>query len=292
MIVLGVDPGTRHTGLGTVRVEGSRERLLGASTIHMSGDLDHTLRLQKIYQGVLDAIDEYTPDELAVELPFMGKNAQAMLKLGRAQAAVMLAAMHREVPVAQYAPAEIKKAVVGNGRATKDQVTYMVRQRLALTEEYSEDAHDALGIALCHAARRHTAADRPGRTEASGAKTASGAVAKPDACVRGPTLSTRTRTVCAEPSVEPLAAHAHRSPRSPEAARAVRRRARRHPRIQTGMLRTASQNAIHAPRRHQSTSAACVAVSPEASVVTAARMPAIASVAQNHSTPATAIVLA
>ena len=154
MIVLGVDPGTRHTGLGTVEVVGSRERALGASTVSMAADLDHTLRIQRIYEGVLAAIDAHHPDELAVELPFMGKNAQSMLKLGRAQAAVMLAAMHREVPVAQYAPAEIKKAIVGNGRAGKDQVAFMVRQRLALTETLSEDAHDALAIALCHAARR------------------------------------------------------------------------------------------------------------------------------------------
>ncbi|MEL6615328.1 MAG: crossover junction endodeoxyribonuclease RuvC, partial [Bacteroidota bacterium] len=138
MIVLGVDPGTRHTGLGTVTVEGSRERALGASTIDLAADLDHTLRIQQIYEGVLAAIDAYHPDEVAVELPFMGKNAQSMLKLGRAQAAVMLAAMHREVPVAQYAPAEIKKAIVGNGRASKEQVTFMVRQRLGLTEDLSE----------------------------------------------------------------------------------------------------------------------------------------------------------
>ena len=170
MIVLGVDPGTRHTGLGTVTVEGSRERALGASTIDLAADLDHTIRLQKIYEGVLASIDLYHPDELAVELPFMGKNAQSMLKLGRAQAAVMLAAMHREVPVAQYAPAEVKKAIVGNGRASKDQVTFMVRQRLGLTEKLSEDAHDALGIALCHAARRHT-----GPSPASGGGSASGA---------------------------------------------------------------------------------------------------------------------
>jgi len=172
MIVLGIDPGTRRTGLGTVTVEGSRERSLGASTIHMSGDLDHTVRLQRIYEGVLEAIDTYHPDEIAVELPFMGKNAQAMLKLGRAQAAVMLAGMHREVPVAQYAPAEVKKAVVGNGRASKEQVTFMVRQRLNLTEDYSEDAHDALAIALCHAARRHTGTPASGgnATKASGAR--------------------------------------------------------------------------------------------------------------------------
>ncbi|HIL57891.1 MAG TPA: crossover junction endodeoxyribonuclease RuvC, partial [Rhodothermales bacterium] len=91
MIVLGVDPGTRRTGLGTVEVAGRRERAIDAQTIHLAGDLDHALRLQKIYEGVLAAIDAHTPDELAVELPFMGKNAQSMLKLGRAQAAVMLA---------------------------------------------------------------------------------------------------------------------------------------------------------------------------------------------------------
>lgn len=157
MIVLGVDPGTRRTGLGTVEVEGQRERAIDAQTIHLAGDLDHALRLQKIYEGVLAAIDAHTPDELAVELPFMGKNAQSMLKLGRAQAAVMLAAMHREVPVAQYAPAEVKKALVGNGRASKEQVSFMVRARLGLTEAPQEDAADALAVALCHAARRPTA---------------------------------------------------------------------------------------------------------------------------------------
>ncbi|MEM1056223.1 MAG: crossover junction endodeoxyribonuclease RuvC [Bacteroidota bacterium] len=154
MIVLGVDPGTRHTGLGTVEVVGSRERALEARTVSMPSDMDHALRIQRIYEGVLEAIDAHHPDELAVELPFMGKNAQSMLKLGRAQAAVMLAAMHREVPVAQYAPAEVKKALVGNGRASKTQVGFMVRTRLGLKETPQEDAADALAVALCHAARR------------------------------------------------------------------------------------------------------------------------------------------
>ena len=153
MIVLGVDPGTRRTGLGTVRVDGRRETMLGVETVRLGADLDHALRLQRIYEGVLAAIDAHHPDEVAVELPFMGKNAQSMLKLGRAQAAVMLAAMHREVPVAQYAPAEVKKAVVGNGRASKDQVGFMVRSRLGLAEDHGEDAHDALAVALCHGAR-------------------------------------------------------------------------------------------------------------------------------------------
>ena len=153
MIVLGIDPGTLHTGLGIVEVEGRRETALGVETVHLPPKLDHTLRLQRIYEGVIAAIDAHHPDEVAVELPFMGKNAQSALKLGRAQAAVMLAAMHREVPVAQYTPAEVKKAVVGNGRAAKEQVGFMVRSRLGLTEDHGEDAHDALAVALCHAAR-------------------------------------------------------------------------------------------------------------------------------------------
>lgn len=164
MIVLGVDPGTRYTGLGTVEVVGSRERAVEANTIRLGADLDHTIRLQRIYEGVLAAIDAHHPDELAVELPFMGKNAQSMLKLGRAQAAVMLAAMHREVPVAQYAPAEVKKAIVGNGRARKEQVGFMVKTRLGLRETPQEDAADALAVALCHAARRHTGPPAGGAT--------------------------------------------------------------------------------------------------------------------------------
>ena len=153
MIVLGVDPGTRAAGLGVIEVEGRRERALDYGVVTMPARDDHTLRLRTLYDAVVETIDRLHPDECAVEMPFYGKNAQSMLKLGRAQAAVMLAAMHREVPVAQYAPTEIKKSVVGSGGASKEQVWFMVKQQLGLTEDRGLDASDALATALCHARR-------------------------------------------------------------------------------------------------------------------------------------------
>ena len=155
MIVLGIDPGTRHCGFGVIETpEGrGRETVLDYGALHLKPDTDHTLRLEAIYARVLDLVDQYHPDEAAVEMPFYGKNAQSMLVLGRAQAAVMLAAVHRQVPLAQYAPAEVKKAVVGKGGATKEQVWFMVQQQLGVTEDRGFDASDALAVALCHVHR-------------------------------------------------------------------------------------------------------------------------------------------
>ncbi|MFN3597985.1 MAG: crossover junction endodeoxyribonuclease RuvC [Rubricoccaceae bacterium] len=153
MIVLGLDPGTRHTGFGVVAVEGRRERALDYGAIHLPEGLDHALRLRRIYDGILGVIDRLHPEACAVEMPVFAGNAQAMLKLGRAQAALMLAAVHRELPVAQYTPAEIKKAVVGSGRGSKEQIWFMVRAQLGLTEDRGPDAADALAAALCHARR-------------------------------------------------------------------------------------------------------------------------------------------
>ena len=159
MIVLGIDPGTRHCGYGVLEVRpGSargarRETVLDYGALHLREGMDHTLRLEAIYERVVALVDEHHPDEAAVEMPFFGKNAQSMLVLGRAQAAVMLAAVHRQVPVAQYAPAEVKKAVTGKGQATKEQVWFMVRQQLGVTEDRGLDASDALAVALCHVHR-------------------------------------------------------------------------------------------------------------------------------------------
>ncbi|HLT45609.1 MAG TPA: crossover junction endodeoxyribonuclease RuvC [Rubricoccaceae bacterium] len=153
MIVLGIDPGTRHTGYGVVEVAARKEAALDYGAVDLPPNLDHTLRLQRIYAAVLAVIDAHHPDECAVEMPVYGQDAQAMLKLGRAQAAVMLAAAHRGVPVTQYTPKEVKKAVVGNGNAAKEQVWYMVRAQLGLTEPRGLDASDALAVALCHAHR-------------------------------------------------------------------------------------------------------------------------------------------
>lgn len=153
MIVLGIDPGTRSTGFGLLEVEGSKERALGHGVIEAGEGLSHPQRLERIYEGLLEVLEAHRPDECAVEMPIFAGNAQAMLKLGRAQAAAMLAAMHREVPVTQYTPAEVKKSVTGNGNASKEQVAFMVRRLLALPELRQHDASDALAVALCHAHR-------------------------------------------------------------------------------------------------------------------------------------------
>lgn len=156
MIILGIDPGTRHTGYGVLEVEGSRERVLAFGAIEPPAKLDLMVRLQRIGEAVDKLIEEHAPDELAIEMPFMGKNAQAMLKLGQVQGFVMKAALDRQVPVTQYAPREVKKAVAGNGNAAKEQVWYMVRAQLSLTEDKGLDASDALAVALCHAHRVET----------------------------------------------------------------------------------------------------------------------------------------
>lgn len=153
MIVLGIDPGTRTAGFGVVEVAGRTERALDFGTIDLPDGLDHTLRLQRIYERVVELIDAHKPDEAAVEVPFLGQNVQSLRKLVRVEATVMLAAMHREVPVAQYAPAEVKKAVTGKGRAAKEQVAFMVRAILGLSDSGALDASDALAVALCHARR-------------------------------------------------------------------------------------------------------------------------------------------
>lgn len=161
MIILGIDPGTRHTGYSVVEslsraergVSGRRETALDYGVLDLPADLEHPERLRRIYAEIERLIERYAPDECAVEMPVYGQNAQAMLKLGRAQAAVMLAAANHGVPVTQYTPKEVKKAVVGNGNAAKEQVWFMVRAQLGLTESRGLDASDALAVALCHAHR-------------------------------------------------------------------------------------------------------------------------------------------
>lgn len=153
MIVLGMDPGTRHAGYGVVESDGRRERVLDYGVIDLPETMDHTIRLRTIYDRVLALLDAHHPDACAVEVPFLGQNVQSLRKLVRVEATVMLAAMHREVPVAQYAPAEVKKALVGAGRAAKEQVWFMIRQQLGVTEDRGLDASDALAVAVCHARR-------------------------------------------------------------------------------------------------------------------------------------------
>lgn len=113
------------------------------------------IRLKQIYETLSDVIERFHPDEFAIETAFYGKNAQSALKLGHARGVSMLAAVTREIPTAEYSPREVKKAVVGNGSATKNQVQYMVKNLLSLeTMPKFYDATDALAVAICHYHRR------------------------------------------------------------------------------------------------------------------------------------------
>lgn len=156
MIVLGIDPGSRQAGYGIVEVDGRTERVLDVGTLRFDTSTSHALRLREMYRRVSEIIEACPPDECAIEMPVYGKNPQSMLKLGRAQAAAMLAPLNREIPVSEYAPKQVKKSVTGNGNASKQQVQYMVCSMLEGAEavDLSLDASDALAVALCHVHRR------------------------------------------------------------------------------------------------------------------------------------------
>jgi crossover junction endodeoxyribonuclease RuvC len=153
VIILGFDPGTRLTGWAVVDCAAGAEREIGHGVISTAGTLEHPDRLKAIYDAARAVAETHRADAVAVEMPVFSGNAQALLKLGRAQAAIVLAASHAGLPVAQYTPAEVKKAVVGNGAAAKEQVAYMVRTLLGLVDTPPPDAADALAVALCHARR-------------------------------------------------------------------------------------------------------------------------------------------
>jgi crossover junction endodeoxyribonuclease RuvC len=150
-IILGLDPGTNIMGYGVILVQGSALKLLQFGVIQLSKFDSHELRLKKIFDRVLGLVDEFSPDEVALEAPFYGKNVQSMLKLGRAQGVAMSAALHREVPIVEYAPKKVKQSVTGNGNASKEQVAKMLMQIFAFRElPKLLDASDALAVAVCH----------------------------------------------------------------------------------------------------------------------------------------------
>lgn len=150
-IILGLDPGTSVMGYGIIHIKGSIIKLLQFGVIHLKKYDNHELKLKKIFDRVLNLIDEYHPDEVALEAPFYGKNVQSMLKLGRAQGVAMSAALFREIPITEYAPKKVKQSVTGNGNASKEQVAKMLISLLAIREAPKLlDATDALAVALCH----------------------------------------------------------------------------------------------------------------------------------------------
>lgn len=150
-IVLGLDPGTNIMGYGIICVTGSKIRLLQFGVIHLGKYGDHAVKLKKIFDRVVSLLDEYHPDEVALEAPFFGKNVQSMLKLGRAQGVAMSAALSRGVPINEYAPKKVKQSVTGNGNASKEQVAKMLMQVFNIKAlPKLLDATDALAVALCH----------------------------------------------------------------------------------------------------------------------------------------------
>lgn len=149
-ILLGIDPGTNVMGYGVLRVRGNKAELVVMGVIDMRKEKDVYLRLGKIFDRVSGIIAEYLPDELAIEAPFFGKNVQSMLKLGRAQGVAIAAAIHRDIPIQEYAPLKIKMAITGNGSASKEQVAGMLQKLLHLRDDqmpHFMDATDAVAAA-------------------------------------------------------------------------------------------------------------------------------------------------
>ena len=149
-IILGIDPGSRITGYGVIRAQGRQMDYLGSGCIRIAeGSLADKLR--QVHDGVRELILQFQPEEFAIERVFMARNADSALKLGQARGAAIVAAACLDLPVAEYAPREIKLAVVGTGAAQKAQVQAMVTQLLNLSASPQSDAADALGVAICHA---------------------------------------------------------------------------------------------------------------------------------------------
>ena len=152
-IIIGIDPGTNVMGYALLGVNGKTPRLIVMGVLQLNRMEDHYMRLRHIYERVSGVIDEYLPDEMAIEAPFYGKNVQSMLKLGRAQGVAMVAALNHEIPITEYEPRKIKMAITGNGAASKEQVAMMLQRTLNIDEAQMPallDATDALAAALCH----------------------------------------------------------------------------------------------------------------------------------------------
>jgi crossover junction endodeoxyribonuclease RuvC len=155
LIVLGIDPGTALTGYGVVEHErGGAPRLIECGVIRTSPRTALALRLREIYQGVDGLFERHLPAAVSVEGIFFGKNARSAMVLGHARGVVLLAAALRDLDVAEYSPAEVKSAIVGTGRATKDQIGFMTQKLLRLREPpRPADAADGVAVALCHCFR-------------------------------------------------------------------------------------------------------------------------------------------
>jgi crossover junction endodeoxyribonuclease RuvC len=156
--ILGIDPGLRRTGWGLIGCEGNRLIYLACGSVQTSDKLSLAERLVTIHDGLARIVDEFRPDEAAVEATFVNKDAAATLKLGQARGIAMLVPAIAGLPVAEYAPNLVKKTIVGAGHSEKGQIRMMIGVLLPKADPQSEDAADALAIAVCHAHHRQSAA--------------------------------------------------------------------------------------------------------------------------------------
>lgn len=152
-VIMGIDPGTNVLGYGVLGINGKQLSVVVMGVVQLSKFESHYKRLARIFERVTGLVEQYLPDEVAIEAPFFGKNVQSMLKLGRAQGVAMAAVLERDIPITEYAPLKIKQAVTGNGQASKEQVANMLRYILKIPQEnmpHLLDATDALAAALAH----------------------------------------------------------------------------------------------------------------------------------------------
>jgi crossover junction endodeoxyribonuclease RuvC len=154
MVILGVDPGTTITGYGIIDFRKNNFKRIANGCIKLPPKKQLPEKLEIIYNELAKLIKTYKPDEFAIETAFYGKNVQSAMKIGYARGVSLLAAIHNKIPASEYSPGEVKKAVVGKGSASKEQVGYMVKSILNLKKvKFKPDESDALAIALCHAFR-------------------------------------------------------------------------------------------------------------------------------------------
>jgi crossover junction endodeoxyribonuclease RuvC len=149
--IIGIDPGLRNTGWGVISQEGTRLTYIADGALHSDGDKPLAERLLQLHGQLIAVLREFEPDEAAVEETFVNTDARATLKLGQARGVLMLAPAMLNLPVAEYAPNTVKKAVVGAGHAEKDQVKHMVKLLLPKAKMRTADSTDALAVAICHA---------------------------------------------------------------------------------------------------------------------------------------------
>jgi crossover junction endodeoxyribonuclease RuvC len=152
MLILGVDPGSLVTGYGVIETQGNRFHRHTSGIITMRPTDSVAVRLRKVYDGLIEVIDAHHPDEFCIETAFYGKNVQATLKLGQVRGVAILAAVHRQLGIAEYSPREVKRSVTGSGAAAKQQVEFMVKTILRIDDDFRKsDEADGLALAICHA---------------------------------------------------------------------------------------------------------------------------------------------